>query len=337
MYVNSSQLIQSSLFILPLATQKLKQIPTRTNSTNTAQPSCFNIPEIDRLILNSSSPILEIISPPPTHHALGAGKTSLIYLIIAHAILPPSFSSTPLGGQEAAVIVFDPLHHFSIPRLVEVMLTLLKTSLVTAEKELDDTIKADMKPVIKTALTHLHIFRTQSWSSFLATLNSLPDYLLNDNPQHKSMHRRVHSVVLEDIDAFSCSIRNTGAAVPSSSNTLATASTQLTTSLAKLSKLLSCATILTSQSTTLSSYRPALPTSWPQGTPVTRLAVRRVDVLKFAPGISVEDAEKERVQRWEVVSRGRFECWRVGTGARDSEGFVFRVGKGIEVEREGAK
>ena len=217
------------------------------------------------------------------------------------------------------------------------MLTLLKTSLVTVEKELDDTIKADMKPVIRTALTHLHIFRTQSWSSFLATLNSLPGYLLNESPQHKSMHRHVHSVILEDIDAFSWSIRNTGAAVPSSSNTLATASTQLTTSLAKLSKLLSCATILTSQSTTLSSYRPALPTSWPQGTPVTRLAVRRVDVLKFAPGISVEDAEKERVQRWEVVSWGRFECWRVGIGVRDSEGFVFRVGNGIEVEREGAR
>ena len=80
-----------------------------------------------------------------------------------------------------------------------------------------------------------------------------------------------------------------------------------------------------------------MPTPWPQGSPVTRLAVRRVDVVKFAPGISVEDAEKERVQRWEVVSRGRFECWRVGVGARDGEGFVFRVGKGIEMERDGAR
>jgi len=288
-------------------------------------------------MLNSSSPILEIISPPPTHHASGAGKTSLIYLIIAHAILPLSFSPTPLRGQEAAVILFDPLHHFSIPRLVEVMFTLLKTSLVTAEKEINDVLKADMKFVIRTALPHLHIFRPQSWSSFLASLDSLPEYLLNDNPQHKSMHRPIHSIILEDIDAFVWSIRNTSTTVSSSSNTLGTASTQLTTSVAKLSKLLSCATILTSQSTTLSSYRPALPTSWPQGTPVTRLAVRRVDVLKFAPAISVEDAEKERVQRWEVVSRGRFECWRVGVGARDGEGFVFRVGKGIEMERDGAR
>ncbi|KAI4628732.1 hypothetical protein J4E83_003285 [Alternaria metachromatica] len=217
------------------------------------------------------------------------------------------------------------------------MSSLFKTSLVATEKEINDVLKSDMKSVIKAALPHLHIFRPQSWPSFLATLDSLPEYLLNDNPQHKSMHRRIHSIILEDIDAFVWSIRNTSTTVSSSSNTLATASIQLTTSVAKLGKLLSCATILTSQSTTLSSYRPSLPTSWPQGSPVTRLAVRRVDVLKFAPAISVEDAEKERVQRWEVVSRGRFECWRVGVGARDGEGFVFRVGKGIEMEREGGR
>ncbi|KAI4658754.1 uncharacterized protein J4E79_006513 [Alternaria viburni] len=217
------------------------------------------------------------------------------------------------------------------------MSTHLKTSLITAEKEITDDLKASMKSAIKTALPHLHILRPQSWSSFLSTLDSLPDYLLNKTPQHKSLHRRIHSLILEDIDAFVWSIRNTSPSVSSSSNTLATASTQLTTRVAKLSKLLSCATVLTSQSNLLSSYRPALPTSWPQGTPVTRLAVRRVDVLKFAPGISVEDAEKERVQRWEVVGRGRFECWRVGVGARDGEGFVFRVGKGVEMERDGAR
>lgn len=56
-------------------------------------------------------------------------------------------------------------------------------------------------------------------------------------------------------------------------------------------------------------------------------------MVKFAPAISVEEAEAERAQRWEVVKKGRFECWKVG---RDAEGFVFRVGeRGVEVEREG--
>jgi hypothetical protein len=70
----------------------------------------------------------------------------------------------------------------------------------------------------------------------------------------------------------------------------------------------------------------------------TRLAVRRVEVLKFAPAMSVEEAEAERAQRWDVVRKGRFECWKVGLGSRESEGFVFRVGdRRVDVEREGEK
>lgn len=54
-------------------------------------------------------------------------------------------------------------------------------------------------------------------------------------------------------------------------------------------------------------------------------------MLRFAPAISVEQAEAERQQRWNIVQNGRFECWRVGS---DGEGFVFRVwGKGVDVER----
>lgn len=68
---------------------------------------------------------------------------------------------------------------------------------------------------------------------------------------------------------------------------------------------------------------------------VTRLAVRRVDVLRFAHEMSWEQASAEAAKRWEVVKRGRFECWKVG-GVRDGfEGFVFRVGEGVEIERGG--
>lgn len=73
---------------------------------------------------------------------------------------------------------------------------------------------------------------------------------------------------------------------------------------------------------------------------MTKLAVRRVEVLPFAPGISVEEAERERDRRWDVVKRGRFECWKVGLGreekgkGKEGEGFVFRVGRGVEIEVE---
>lgn len=58
-----------------------------------------------------------------------------------------------------------------------------------------------------------------------------------------------------------------------------------------------------------------------------------MNVLRFAPEMSWEQASAETAQRWEVVKRGRFECWKAG-GVRDGvEGFVFRVGEGVEIER----
>jgi hypothetical protein len=65
------------------------------------------------------------------------------------------------------------------------------------------------------------------------------------------------------------------------------------------------------------------------------LAVRRIEVLKFPPVMSMREAEGERQQRWDVVQRARFEAWRVGVGVRDGEGFVFRIGeRGVEIEQD---
>ncbi|CAO2653324.1 Nn.00g027350.m01.CDS01 [Neocucurbitaria sp. VM-36] len=341
------------------------------NDQTTLQTPVFGIPELDALLPGTSKPIIELISAPGAHHPSGAGKTSLLYLIITHAISPFLFSSSvKLGGQDAAVIVLDPMNHFSVSRLADVMLSFLTSRVQAAGiKTVDnDNMKAEMKSLIKHCMQHVHIFRPQSWPSLLATLRALPDYLLDGKARHKSMHRRVHSVILDDVDAFAWSIRNSSSsssAAPTTTTTtstranpLSTASTHLTNTLQKLSALFSNATILTSYSTSSSSpsysspappFRPVFPTSWPQrppgaragdaaihSAPVTRLAVRRVEVLKFAPAISVEEAEAERQQRWEVVSRGRFECWKVGVGVGDGEGFVFRVGRrGVVLEERG--
>ncbi|KAH7070635.1 hypothetical protein BKA63DRAFT_535656 [Paraphoma chrysanthemicola] len=287
---------------------------------------------LDKLFSNATPPIIELVSSPSAYHPSGAGKTSLLYLIIAHATLSREFSSAvSLGGHEAAVVLFDPLHHFSVPRLAQTLLQLI-VSKIGADN--DEATKSDIRSMVARSLLHVHIFRPQSWSSLLTTLRTLPDHLF-DKSRHKSIHRRIHSIIMDDIDAFVWSIRNSQPPDPiATSNTaLATASTNLASTLQQLSTLLSCAMILTCQSTSPSSFRPALPMSWPQGLTVTRLAVRRVEVLKFAPAISVEEAEAEKAQRWEVVQNGRFECFKVGVGVRDNEGFVFRVTQvGIDVE-----
>ncbi len=316
---------------------QITDLPNSSFSSPTKQPH-FGIPELDSLIPNPPPTILELISPPPTHHPSGAGKTSLLYLIIAHAILPASFSSIrDLGGQNSAVILFDPLHHFSVPRLASTILNLLveKLQLQTPLSTLDPDLKAEILSLTTRCLDHVHIFRPSSWDSLLSTLSDLPTYLFTPT-NHKSTHRRIHSLTLEDIDTFLWSLRHSHTTTTTNPNPLTPASHTLTTHLTHLTTLLSCTAILTSLSTTPTSFRPALPTSWPAGITVARLAVRRVDVLKFAPEMGVEQAEGERGQRWDVVRRGRFECWRIGRQGEEEGGFVFRVGEGgVVLERDG--
>lgn len=351
----------------------------------------------------AGTPILELISPPQTHNPSSSGKTSLIYLITALAILPQSLSNIHLGGHDAAIIVFDPLAHFNIARLATVMVSYIKQQIhnysgIEEEYGVNEQLKEEMTNCVRRALQHVHIFRPQSWDSLLSTLSHLPSYLFSPS-KHKSTDRRIHSLILEDIDAFYWNIRNSNSSSSFSSDSNATktnsdtlllggagqptgtakispltaASNHLTTHIQFLRDLFSCAVLLTSHSTSPAVFRPSIPTSWagarasatnapvtktvgaPQTTStrtpasasapapppmtVTRLAVKRVDVVPFAPGLSISQAEHERAPRWDVVSRGRFECWRVGGGSqrgwREDEGFVFRVlACGVVVGRE---
>ncbi|KAF2106122.1 hypothetical protein BDV96DRAFT_338508 [Lophiotrema nucula] len=244
-----------------------------------------------------------------------------------------------IAGQNAAIIIIDPLSHFSVHRLAEVMSSLLLTKMKEAGKAVEERLIKDMTGLVKMTLVHIHVFRPQSWDSLLSTLKSLPDYLFSTE-KHRSMNRRIHTLALEDIDTFYWSLRSsssnaTPAAATSQTNSVQAASIRLTRHLLDLSNLLSCATILTSHSSSPTSFRPFVPTSWPQGIQPTRLAVRRVEVLKFVPAICIEDAERERQQRWEVVQQSRFEAWKVGIGAKDGTGFVFKIAQGIEIEKEG--
>ena len=312
-------------------------IITLTNASENDQVTLPN-PVLDALGLGTHglshiSPILELISPPPAYHPSGAGKTSLLYLIISYAILPAFLSPTiPIQGQDAAVIFFDPLNHFSVPRLIQVMVNLLRSKIQAAGQKIDETIMPEVRTVVEKSILHVHIYRPKSWASLLAMVRSLPDYLFNKE-KHQSIHRRIHSIILDDIDAFVWSIRKPASSVTNNTNPLSKASLHLTTSLQKLSARLSCAVILTSSSASPTVFRPPIPVSWSQNVQVTRLAVRRVETVKFAPAISIEQAELERQQRWKVVTKGRFECYYVGAGVKDSKGFVFRAREsGVEVE-----
>ncbi|KAF2686105.1 hypothetical protein K458DRAFT_387118 [Lentithecium fluviatile CBS 122367] len=296
--------------------------------------------------------ILELISPPPTHHPSPAGKTSLLYHLTTHAILPSHLGTILISGLNSAVVILDPLSHFHIPRLAQIMLCHISRHLRTADRDIsDEGVRIEVLECVKRSLQHVHIFRPTCWEGLLATLSSLPSYLF-DGPRHRSMNRPIHALILEDMHIFTPHIRSLSTSTTSphtatpNPNPLTTPSIHLTTHLTHLSTHLSTNIILTSHSTSPGAFRPPLPTAWPPALQarVTRLTVRRVEVVKFAPGMCVEEAEGERRKRWDIVERGRFEVWRVRPGAgpggggkekgKEGEGFVFRVGGGVEIERE---
>ncbi|KAF2635738.1 hypothetical protein P280DRAFT_534726 [Massarina eburnea CBS 473.64] len=277
--------------------------------------------------------ILELISPPYTHHPSPSGKSSLIYLIITLATLPPTLLNIPLNGKNAAIILLDPLSHFNAPRLAEIMLHHLTTVLTTAGQDIrSPPTKNAVQSCIHNALLHVHVFRPTTWSALLHTLQTLPTYLF-DGQRHVSMGRCVGGVVVEHVDALALTSPITTTSLQTT-NPLTTHLTSLLTSL-PTSPIIITSYSTSPTTTTTTSFRPTLPTSSPHSPQinVTRLAIRSVRVLPFAPCLSVDEAEADRAQRWDVVGRRRFEVWRVGAGGVGTEGFVFRVGRGVVVEK----
>jgi hypothetical protein len=62
-------------------------------------------------------------------------------------------------------------------------------------------IDASEKSTINSALRHVHIFRPQSQTSLLATLDSLPSYFLQ-NKSNPSLHRPLAFIALDSLPAF---------------------------------------------------------------------------------------------------------------------------------------
>ncbi|KAH7136069.1 hypothetical protein B0J11DRAFT_178059 [Dendryphion nanum] len=314
-------------------------IPQESNATAAAPPA----PPSKK---PTQPPLLELLSPPPSHHPSPSGKTSLLYLITTLTILPPTFLTTPLHGKNSTIVIFDPLSHFHIPRLTEIVTHYITTALRNHDKEfsIDNDAKSQICTLVKTSLTHVHIVRPQSWSALLEALQGLEAYLF-DPKRHESAHRAVRAVVLEDLQVWRWGVlaekeKETNA--NANANAMSKASSTLTPLLTSLSRTLQTAIITTSQSPSAAPLRPAIPLSLSGPgpgleSPVTRLVVTRVEVLKFGEGMGVGELEREREMRREVVRRGRFAVEGMGAeigGRERARGFVFRVGRGVGVEGE---
>ncbi|KAI9758945.1 MAG: hypothetical protein M4579_002685 [Chaenotheca gracillima] len=327
-----------------------------SNSQNRSL-SAFGIPVLDHLLEN---PSISGLGHLPTVHVQGptsSGKTSIIYYLTAILTLPESLADPTQGlgvtnislkGRGSAVIILDTDGRFSPSRFKQVIKghilqhvevgpnsggkagpdvsrsseTQHKPLSLRAPEPSPSTNDGIIDDLVFTSLKHVHIIRPSSTESLQSTLErSLPEYLLHAT--HPSQNRPVGAIILDSADAFSWSDRLDAMDGASSGNVEAQPS-RTRSLLGYLQRLLSVPLLVLSSTSNSSRYPSdsgslrGIPGPASRGDVLIR--VERVPVPKFGPGMSVEEAEKDREQRAEVVRRGEFaaqvEVW--GSAGEDN-------------------
>lgn len=180
----------------------------------------------------------------------------------------------------------------------------------------------EISSVVSDSLNHLHIFRPQSSSSLLATLASLPSFLLSSPSTHLSTNRRLGLLAINDLSAFLWQDRldaDEETAPPASIHAEKANSTlfleryrTLISALRHIQHLFSCTIVTTNWGlapvTSIAGHpalRPHLPSLW-NSFCMIKIVVERNRVSKFGPGLSAEEAKMEGVQRWKAVEKSDF-------------------------------
>ncbi|KAI4092479.1 MAG: hypothetical protein LQ339_007918 [Xanthoria mediterranea] len=282
------------------------------------------------------TPVLELVGSSPC-----SGKTQLLYYLIARLLLPSTHEELRIGGKNTAVILFDLSNSFSLLRLRDIILGSIR-----AHNPPSLANKDTLNTIIHTSLTHLHIFRPQSSSSFLSTLQSLQNYILNIHA-HISANRPVGAIALHSIDAFLHQDRldDADAATlhsPTTNSPAAAAAAanlqpyqrfrDLVSHLRTLQLTFSTPIIATSSALASLSYQrlsdghsvPLLPSHLPavwRNYVSVRLICQRETIRKFQHGVSVQEvAGREAALRREAVEKGRFVAmvdWSESEGWRE--------------------
>lgn len=282
-------------------------------------------------------PVLEISSP-----SSGAGKSQLLYYMAAKAVLPFSHHGIRLDGCGSAVVLLDTDARFDAARLRAVASGVVQWKRNRAEDERDLALEhADfgLDCLLQDALQHVHVFRPQSSSALLATLQNLDAYLL-DLTRHRSAARPLHAILLDSASAFFWQdrlrdevARTEEIGCPSAeierdrqqqrSFHLAVLYRELVEELLRLQARFDCVVIYTTWGVSpaynhqgLPSFKPHLPGLW-KTFPVLRVVVQRDSVQAFGPETTVADAERDAFTRQTVVLQGKFSVWVDPWGQED--------------------
>ena len=287
-------------------------------------------------------PVIEI-----SNAAACSGKTQLLYLLVSLSLLPAKHKDVAINGKGSAVVLFDLSGKFSVLRLHQVMQNHVSSLCSTSSLALP---KQEITSVVSDSFSHLHIFRPQSSSSLLATLASLPSFLLSSPSMHLSTNRCLRLLAINDLSAFLWQDRldaDEETALPVSNHAEKANSTlfleryrSFISSLRHIQSLFSCTIVATNWGlapvTSVTGHpalRPHLPSLWNNFCTI-KIVVERNRVSKFGPGLSAEEAKMEGVQRWEAVEKSDFSGWINWWG---SEGWREEVREGVRALKLGGR
>ncbi len=213
------------------------------------------------------------------------------------------------------MVVIDLDNRFSVLRFRQI----LSSHLRSLEVPLHD---GDIASLIHASFQHLHIFRPQSLRSLLATIESLSAYL-TDISSHLSANRAVGLLALNGLSAYLWQDRSDadeagridGTKEIGNDGIFVQMYRDLVIALRHVQHTFECTIVATNWGLVPVHYiaghpalRPHLPAIWTNFCTL-RMVVERNTVSKFGPGMSAEEATKERLQRQEAVDDSGFSCW----------------------------
>lgn len=256
---------------------------------------------------------MEIASAAPC-----AGKRHLLYYIAAASVLPRSYDSTPLPGQEGAVVVLDTDNQFNVMRLQDVISSLLTLRLNAYSPHAAAPPPSDFSIPFQDAIQHIHVFRPQSPASLVTTLKSLPTYLMTPSA-HYSPLRPLQTLILTNLNAFFWQTQlesdDGPQSDPKSANPFIQHYRSMVQELSKVRQIFGCVVVAANQGlSTLQwmregdvSLKPYMPGVWNDFCTL-KLIVGKEVVRKFGPGMSADEAMHEREQRQRAVAESGFWC-----------------------------
>jgi hypothetical protein len=266
------------------------------------------------------------------------------------SVLPPVFNGHKLDGRGGAVVLLDTDGRLDVQRLYDIIEGVIRHALHGSSSTTgsNDT-EASISTLVRDTLQHIHIFRPQTSSSLLSTLQSLDTYLLHN---FRDGSRPLHGIFIDSASAFYWSdrlrdeiARTTEIGRPAMEIQQARESRtsfymsvlyhDIAAELRRLQGVFECGVVYTTwgitprpsssfSSSSLSlggggygnsiwegppTFKPHLPAPWNSTFPDLRLVVQRDHVRTYPATSTFSEWERDAPIRQSVVRKGKFSAW----------------------------